>query len=231
MTIRSMGQLLVGTQGCARGTGEAHRQQLTCISRRLLRYLFRRCQQSCNGEGRGGGRAAGRQQSCQPQGDISSSRTTLTSTSWLYAMSKLSLIRNRKFALQGGRCFYCGQPMWLSPDDQSAFAATFGLSIKQSYHLRATAEHLQAKCDGGRDTAENVVAACLYCNMKRHQRAKPQMPGQYRAHVLKRLDRGRWHQLSLSANLKPFPACIAAGVGSVGRSPSPAPPLFPPPHR
>jgi 5-methylcytosine-specific restriction endonuclease McrA len=32
-----------------------------------------------------------------------------------------------------------------------------------------TAEHLVARMDGGRDTRDNIVAACRRCNAARHQ--------------------------------------------------------------
>jgi hypothetical protein len=54
---------------------------------------------------------------------------------------------------------------------------------------RCTAEHLRARCDGGRDTSDNVVAACWICNSRRHRRKVPLPPEEYRAFVRKRLAR------------------------------------------
>lgn len=48
---------------------------------------------------------------------------------------------------QGGLCYYCLLPM----------------------RSDVTAEHLQARCDGGKDTRENIVAAHRLCNSRRHQ--------------------------------------------------------------
>nr|WP_240531127.1 HNH endonuclease [Variovorax boronicumulans] len=36
-------------------------------------------------------------------------------------------------------------------------------------HGDCTAEHLQARRDGGRDTRENIVATHRLCNSRRHQ--------------------------------------------------------------
>lgn len=49
---------------------------------------------------------------------------------------------------QGGLCFYCCRPM--------------GKDV--------TAEHLQARCDGGKDRKGNIVAAHRLCNQERHSR-------------------------------------------------------------
>ena len=103
-------------------------------------------------------------------------------------MTALKKIRTKKMIAQGGRCFYCGLPMW---DEVS------GLSLPESLAglkavLRCTAEHLQARCDGGRDVADNIVAACHYCNAARHRSKRPKPPEQYRAHVRRRMAQGRW---------------------------------------
>ena len=68
--------------------------------------------------------------------------------------SPIAKHRQSAFQAQKGLCFYCNQPM---------------VSAKKKKHPnRCTAEHLTAKCCGGRDRASNIVAACHYCNSQRH---------------------------------------------------------------
>ncbi|WP_370315223.1 HNH endonuclease signature motif containing protein [Roseivivax marinus] len=58
--------------------------------------------------------------------------------------------------------------------------------------LRCTAEHLQARSDGGKDTFDNIVAACWFCNTRRHNQKVPLEPEAYRQHVRRRMSAGRW---------------------------------------
>ncbi|WP_414691743.1 HNH endonuclease [Noviherbaspirillum sp.] len=104
-----------------------------------------------------------------------------------------SLRRTRSIAFerQRGRCFYCQAPTWLRAPDQ--FASTFRLTIRETRQLQATAEHLIARCDGGGNRRDNIVAACVFCNSRRHRRARPLEPEQYRLLVQKRLEKGCWH--------------------------------------
>jgi HNH endonuclease len=110
-------------------------------------------------------------------------------------LEKLKKIRNSKFGLQGGRCYYCCQPMWRG--NPAHFAETHGVKIARIRHLQATAEHLVARCEGGDDTPENIVAACRFCNTRRHQAKRPLSPDAYARKVRKRLGLGRWHGLHL----------------------------------
>lgn len=103
-------------------------------------------------------------------------------------MGNLKDIRRRKMAEQDGRCFYCGLPMWdidtetqCQPGENPAPAA-----------LRCTAEHLHPRSDGGVDRADNIVAACRFCNSHRHRRNRALSPDAYRAHVRGRMAMGRW---------------------------------------
>lgn len=86
-------------------------------------------------------------------------------------MTKIQSLRSRAFHAQQERCFYCNLPMW--NDDVRAFARRFRITVRQARANRCTAEHLRARCDGGQDSAENVVAACFDCNATRHRRKKP----------------------------------------------------------
>ena len=93
--------------------------------------------------------------------------------------NKLQHLRTSAFHHQDGHCYYCGLRMW--------HGGTAGPAA-----LRCTAEHLQARCDGGADSAANVVAACMFCNQKRHQRKNPLAPERYKSYVRNRVGRGAW---------------------------------------
>lgn len=88
-------------------------------------------------------------------------------------------LRFRAFNRQAGCCFYCGRPMWI--DDVRSFSRQFGISLKQARVRQCTAEHLKARCDGGSCRRDNIVAACLHCNRRRHRRKKPLSPERWRA--------------------------------------------------
>ncbi len=96
----------------------------------------------------------------------------------------LALLRESALRRQGGTCFYCGLPIWdVEPE---SFRRRVGLSKGQVTPLRATAEHLIARQDGGRDTPESVVAACIHCNRTRHRCKRPMGPLVLRERVQKR---------------------------------------------
>jgi len=82
-------------------------------------------------------------------------------------LTNLQILRAQACKQQGGRCFYCGRPMWTN--DARVFAKQLGISRKQALPLRCTAEHLIARQDGGKDASENIVAACYACNHERHE--------------------------------------------------------------
>lgn len=134
-------------------------------------------------------------------------------------MKKIRKIRNLKFMAQAGRCYYCHQPMW--SDHPSRFAEVYGLKVSAIRHLRATAEHLVARCDGGTDTPDNIVAACWFCNTKRHQAKRPLAPEFYARKVRSRLSIGRWHGLKLNS------ACIKREAASGDTGESSATPVTP----
>ena len=96
-------------------------------------------------------------------------------------MGPLKKIRHEKMIAQNGCCYYCGLQMWE------------GRAGRRPRALQCTAEHLQARCDGGKDTPENIVAACLFCNRARHRPKKPRSPEGHREHVRRRMAAGRWH--------------------------------------
>jgi hypothetical protein len=110
-------------------------------------------------------------------------------------MRKLSSLRNECFNRQAGRCYYCCQPMWR--DDLCEFASSYRIPEKSAGRLKATAEHLTARCDGGADEEPNIVAACVYCNGRRHRRKVALPPADYGRKVRHQLARGKWHGLRL----------------------------------
>ncbi|TKB24217.1 restriction endonuclease [Desulfopila sp. IMCC35006] len=99
------------------------------------------------------------------------------------------------FNKQSGCCYYCGSPMW--EGKQKEFANKHKITKKYAARFQCTAEHLLARCDGGKDQENNIVAACIFCNRNRHKRKKPLVPLKYRALIQKRLQQGKWHPKKL----------------------------------
>ncbi|RUM95274.1 hypothetical protein EET67_24170 [Pseudaminobacter arsenicus] len=108
--------------------------------------------------------------------------------------TRLVEIRTARASEQGGRCFYCGFPMW-SANGLGARGLQKGKWIPAN--LQCTAEHLLPRSDGGQDGRENVVAACRFCNQTRHRRGKVLPPNQYREHVQGRVRSGKWHSAAV----------------------------------
>ena len=102
-------------------------------------------------------------------------------------MGALKKIRRAKMRAQQGRCYYCDLSMW--EDDGTEVDCQRRQYPKR---LRCTAEHLLPRSAGGQDTAENIVAACLFCNQTRHRAKRPKSSEVYRAHVRRRMAAGRW---------------------------------------
>ncbi len=94
------------------------------------------------------------------------------------AKTPLQKARERAFKLQNGCCFYCGQRM------------------NQSPITKCTAEHLRARCDGG-GVDGNIVAACWFCNSRRHRRKAPLEPQAWQAYVVRKMQQKRWPTLTL----------------------------------
>jgi len=101
-------------------------------------------------------------------------------------MKRLKIICLSKLAKQGGRCYYCELPIWIVRKE-SRIAAE-----RKPWQLQCTAEHLIARCDGGTDHPQNIVAACRFCNSRRHHGKKPKSSDQHRVHVQRRMAKGRW---------------------------------------
>lgn len=99
--------------------------------------------------------------------------------------------RRRKAAEQHQRCFYCGFPMWGKRPE--GFARHYDISVRDAQRFRSTAEHLQARCDGGTARLDNIVAACWFCNSHRHLRAVAPAADAYLALVRRRVGALAWH--------------------------------------
>lgn len=115
----------------------------------------------------------------------------MTSCHWRYQLKKVFRIKRTKFGLQSGLCFYCRQPMWHHNPEQ--FAQRHAITVKNARFFQATAEHLVARSDGGLDVSENIVAACWYCNNRRHRARRVLPPDRYAQKVGSRLSEGKWH--------------------------------------
>lgn len=107
--------------------------------------------------------------------------------------NRLSRIRFNKMQAQSGLCYYCRQPMWTG--DPAQFCERHGLTRRRARWHICTAEHLHARCDGGADSDDNIVAACWYCNWTRHKSPKPLAPESYAMKVRKRMESGSWYRL------------------------------------
>lgn len=103
--------------------------------------------------------------------------------------------------VQDNRCFYCGLPMWQSTN-QDEFSQSYNLTKGQAPWLQCTAEHLTAKSDGGGNERSNIVAACRYCNEKRHQYRKPPSPERYKKLVTGRIAKGKWFPESILSRVQ-----------------------------
>jgi len=86
--------------------------------------------------------------------------------------------------------------MWSG--DLREFALKHNISIGQAKRFMCTGEHLEAHKDGGKANQSNIVAACWFCNQKRHKRKEPPPPDQYKKLVHQRLSQNRWHDLRLN---------------------------------
>jgi hypothetical protein len=115
-------------------------------------------------------------------------------------MKKLIRLRHSAFQRQCGLCIYCGYPM-IPGEDIDHFRAELALSPERAYEVVATAEHLQARCDGGTDTELNVAAAHLMCNARRHRMRPAPTPEKYKAMVKVQLEKGCWLKKALRQSL------------------------------
>jgi len=115
-------------------------------------------------------------------------------------MKALKKIRRTKMLEQSGLCYYCGLPMWDKALDHRVPATCRSDGLPKI--LRCTAEYLTARSEGGTNAAENIVAACWFCNNSRHRRKCPPSPEAYRTHVRQRMAAGRWLAAQVAANVR-----------------------------
>ncbi len=98
--------------------------------------------------------------------------------------SRLAKLRDAAAVRQDWCCIYCGEKMLPAAN----------CSRRKGHALACTAEHLIARRDGGRDTADNIVAACWFCNSRRHRRRVPTEPLVFSQYVRRRMRAGRWNR-------------------------------------
>ena len=110
--------------------------------------------------------------------------------------TSLKKSRTLAFKAQGGKCYYCSQPMWNESVEE--LTSRYSISPGQAKFLRCTGEHLIAHCDGGSASRRNIVAACLFCNTGRHARKKSFSPERFKDFVRRRMSKGGWHRLRLT---------------------------------
>jgi hypothetical protein len=103
----------------------------------------------------------------------------------------LHKLRNAAYSTQQGRCYYCQVPMWLYVPEE--LTESLDLTHGEAAKLQCTAEHLRPRSEGGGETSNNIVAACLHCNGVRHKRKVPPAPDKYLSDVRRRVQRGKWH--------------------------------------
>lgn len=113
--------------------------------------------------------------------------------------TKIAQHRHQSFLEQAHRCYYCGFLMWES--DPEVFANTHGISLVQAQRFQCTAEHLEARKDGGSNARFNIVAACLHCNQARHRMKPAPSPDVLRQLISKQLNNKSWHRRAVARKL------------------------------
>ncbi len=113
-------------------------------------------------------------------------------------LGNLQQIRRRKLHEQNGRCYYCLAPVWSR--NPRAFGRRHGVTMRSVKLFQCTAEHLTPRCEGGPDSADNIVAACRYCNERRHQMKRPMTHEKYLERVQMRVARGTYRTTKRGRN-------------------------------
>jgi len=110
----------------------------------------------------------------------------------------LKPFRRRAFTEQNGHCFYCVLPIWEA--NRETFAKENGVPLRLAGHLRSTAEHLVPRRDSGKNTQQNIVAACYWCNSRRHLGRPERAPDSqaYKRWVQAQVSAGKWHPVAAS---------------------------------
>lgn len=107
-------------------------------------------------------------------------------------MANIKKLRLSAFLKQNGCCFYCGYPIWEN-GQAPLFAQSYPLPPGLIDLCQSTAEHLQARQDGGKDSRNNIAAACKHCNASRHLGPVGQAPSpdKYKSQIRAQLK--QWH--------------------------------------
>lgn len=103
----------------------------------------------------------------------------------------LKKVRTNAYHHQNKKCYYCGHPMWSSSLEN--FAKSHKISPKQAKHFQCTGEHLMPHGEGGNAKQKNIVAACDFCNKKRHKTKKALSATLYKQKVQSRVSKGAWN--------------------------------------
>jgi hypothetical protein len=103
----------------------------------------------------------------------------------------LRKLRRQAAQKQTWLCFYCRLPTWDAGPTE--FLGQYAISPGLAKRFQCTAEHLEAKCDGGKDVQINIVAACIFCNATRHKAKNPLNATKHAAVVRLRMAKGKWH--------------------------------------
>ncbi|WP_207917205.1 HNH endonuclease [Rhizobium sullae] len=88
--------------------------------------------------------------------------------------------------------------MW-DTNPQEFIIVRYGISAGLAKRFQCTAEHVEARRDGGTDVAPNIVAACLFCNTTRHKAKHPVDAAKHASVVRSRLAKGRWRPPQVKA--------------------------------
>ena len=121
--------------------------------------------------------------------------------------SRITLVRRRALGKQRYECFYCGFPLWepkLRPIED--YLPMVGMTRQQAKQFKATAEHRTPRCEGGSNSAENIVAACRRCNHTRHHRTYVQPLPMYQQFVRRRVAKRAWHHAWAHAAMERYRA-------------------------
>lgn len=104
--------------------------------------------------------------------------------------NKHQILRSKAYRQQNGYCYYCNMPMWdKSPEP---LALQYHVPTNRINPLKCTAEHLDARRDGGKDSGDNIVAACHFCNSQRHKYKIAKEPESYKSKVQTRMRKKGW---------------------------------------
>jgi len=77
-------------------------------------------------------------------------------------------------------------------DSIDHFLATYGGTVRAALWAQCTAEHIVPQGEGGRTAADNIAAACRFCNQNRQFHRDGEPFREYRLYVVRQLAAGRW---------------------------------------